>query len=78
MSPAKNAPAADSRALLLQPTSEASRSIPFIRQRVRLVSLAYVALILGLAGHSLWHHGPTLLNVAAPLLAIAFAWYAYR
>ena len=30
MSPAKNAPAADSRALLLQPTSEASRTIPFI------------------------------------------------
>ncbi len=78
MSLPKNAPAADSRALLLQPTSEASRTIPFIWQRVRLVSLAYVALILGLAGHSLWHHGPTLLNVAAPLLAIAFAWYAYR
>ncbi|MBI5780106.1 MAG: CZB domain-containing protein [Rhodocyclales bacterium] len=78
MSPAKNAPAADSRARLLQPTSAASRTIPFIWQRVRLVSLAYVVLILGLAIHSLWQHGPTLLNVAAPLAAIAFAWYAYR
>ncbi|WP_235933680.1 methyl-accepting chemotaxis protein [Tepidiphilus baoligensis] len=78
MSRSTNAAASDPLERLLQPTSEASRTIPFIQQRVRFVSIVYVLVIAGLAVHSIWQHGPTVLNITAPLLSLAFAWYAYR
>lgn len=63
---------------LFAPTSEVSRTIPFLRQRLLYTAIAFVVAVWLFAAYSLWQHGLTPPNVIVPLLSMAFAWFAYR
>lgn len=58
-------------------TSEVSKNIPFLTQKLLIVCVVFVILNLLVAANSIWYNGISLWSVIPPLLAIAFAIYAY-
>lgn len=59
-------------------TSNVSKNIPFLMQKLALVCCVFVSLNLAVAANSIWHNGMTMWSVIPPVLAMAFAVFAYR
>lgn len=59
-------------------TSQVSKNIPFLTQKFLIICIVFVGITFFIAAGNVWRSGFTLLNILSPVVAMVFAFYAYR